>query len=106
MQVMKALISHPAERRRLSGPACVCVQVMIALASHLQQVESEKQKLRVQVRRLCQENAWLRDELASTQQRLQRSEQQCAALDEQKKHLEFMDEMKKYEQETAQVRPR
>ena len=77
---------------------------MIALASHLQQVESEKQKLRVQVRRLCQENAWLRDELASTQQRLQHSEQQCAALDEQKKHLEFMDEMNKYEHQTTQVR--
>jgi len=81
----------------------VLVQVMIALASHLQQVESEKQKLRSQVRRLVQENTWLRDELASTQQRLQRSEQQCAALEEQKKHLEFMDEMKKYEAESTQV---
>jgi len=82
----------------------VSIQVMIALASHLQQVESEKQKLRAQVRRLVQENTWLRDELANTQQRLQQSEQQCAALEEQKKHLEFMDEMKKYEVETAQVR--
>ena len=79
------------------------IQVMIALASHLQHVESEKQKLRAQVRRLCQENTWLRDELANTQQRLQQSEQQCAALEEQKKHLEFMDEMKKYEAGTAQV---
>ena len=78
---------------------------MIAFASHLQHVESDKQKLRVQVRRLCQENTWLRDELASTQQRLQQSEQHCAELEEQKKHLEFMDEMKKYEVETgAQVR--
>ena len=80
------------------------MQVMITLASHLQQMESEKQKLRAQVRRLIQENAWLRDELASTQQRLQHSEQHCAALEEQKKHLEFMDEMKKYELETSQVR--
>jgi len=45
------------------------------LANHLQIVEAEKQKLRAQVRRLVQENAWLRDELASTQQRLQTSEQ-------------------------------
>merc|ERR1719272_2626336 len=45
--------------------------VMVALASHLQAVEAEKQKLRSQVKRLCQENAWLRDELATTQQRLQ-----------------------------------
>jgi hypothetical protein len=29
------------------------------------------------VKRLCQENAWLRDELASTQQKLQTSEQAC-----------------------------
>ena len=45
--------------------------VMAALAGHLQAVEAEKQKLRSQVKRLCQENAWLRDELASTQQKLQ-----------------------------------
>ena len=48
---------------------------MLALASHLQTVEAEKQKQRAQVRRLCQENMWLRDELASTQQKLQSSEQ-------------------------------
>ncbi|KAG5278426.1 hypothetical protein AALO_G00098870 [Alosa alosa] len=35
-------------------------QVMMALSSHLSAVESEKQKLRAQVRRLCQENQWLR----------------------------------------------
>ena len=45
--------------------------VMAALAGHLQTMEAEKQKLRSQVKRLCQENAWLRDELASTQQKLQ-----------------------------------
>uniref|UniRef100_A0A671QK89 Kinesin light chain n=1 Tax=Sinocyclocheilus anshuiensis TaxID=1608454 RepID=A0A671QK89_9TELE len=42
-------------------------QVMMALSNHLNAVESEKQKLRAQVRRLCQENQWLRDELANTQ---------------------------------------
>ena len=71
---------------------------MMALASHLQHVEAEKQKLRAQVRRLCQENAWLRDELANTQQKLQQSEQRVATLDEEKKHLEFMNQMKKYDQ--------
>ena len=69
----------------------------MALASHLQYVEAEKQKLRAQVRRLCQENAWLRDELANTQQKLQISEQKVATLEEEKKHLEFMSEMKKYD---------
>lgn len=72
-------------------------QVMMALASHLQMVEAEKQKLRAQVRRLCQENAWLRDELANTQQKLQASEQGIAQLEEDKKHLEFMNSIKKFD---------
>jgi len=78
-------------------------EVMVALASHLQYTESEKQKLRAQVRRLCQENAWLRDELANTQQRLQLSEQKCATLEEEKSHLQFMNDMKKYDTGDAQV---
>uniref|UniRef100_UPI00358FDCC9 kinesin light chain 1-like isoform X1 n=1 Tax=Myxine glutinosa TaxID=7769 RepID=UPI00358FDCC9 len=76
-------------------------QVMVSLTNHLNTVESEKQKLRVQVRRLCQENAWLREELAGTQQRLQHSEQQVAQLEEEKKHLEFMNQMKKYDDEIS-----
>lgn len=74
---------------------------MMALASHLQYVEAEKQKLKAQVRRLCQENAWLRDELATTQQKLQSSEQNCAQLEEEKKHLEFMNSIKKYDSDKS-----
>ena len=55
------------------------------------------------MRRLCQENAWLRDELANTQQRLQQSEQKNATLEEEKKHLEFMNEMKKYDEDDNKV---
>ena len=47
---------------------------MMALAQHLQIVEAEKSKLKVQVKRLCQENSWLREELEQTQQKLQNSE--------------------------------
>ena len=54
------------------------------------------------MRRLCQENAWLRDELASTQHKLQSSEQSVAQLEEDKKHLEFMNSMKKYESEVTE----
>ena len=71
--------------------------VMMALATHLQNVEAEKQKLKTQVRRLHQENAWLRDELANTQQKFQASEQLVAQLEEEKKHLEFMASVKKYD---------
>lgn len=77
-------------------------QVLLALASHLQNVEAEKQKLRTQVRRLCQENAWLRDELANTQQKLQASEQAVALLDEQNKHLEFMASISKFDADKAE----
>lgn len=76
-------------------------QVMMALSNHLNAVESEKQKLRAQVRRLCQENQWLRDELANTQQKLQRSEQTVAQLEEEKKHLEFMNQLKKYDEDIS-----
>lgn len=77
----------------------------MALANHLQLIEAEKQKLRTQVRRLCQENAWLRDELASTQQRLQASEQTVAQLEEEKRHLEFMSSVSKYDQDINEDNP-
>lgn len=77
-------------------------QVMMALASHLQNIEAEKQKLKTQVRRLHQENAWLRDELANTQQKFQASEQLVAQLEEEKKHLEFMTSVKKYDENQDQ----
>lgn len=54
--------------------------MIVSLACHLNTVESEKQKLKAQVRRLCQENAWLRDELANTQQKLQMSEQKASVV--------------------------
>ncbi|XP_072232630.1 kinesin light chain 2 isoform X2 [Leuresthes tenuis] len=76
-------------------------QVIIALSSHLSAVESEKQKLRAQVRRLCQENQWLRDELAGTQHKLQCSEQSVAQLEEEKKHLEFMNQIKKFDDDVS-----
>lgn len=74
-------------------------QVMMALCNHLTSVEAERQKLKAQVRRLCQENAWLREELSSTQQLLQLSEQNVVQLDEEKKHLEYMNSLKIYEED-------
>ncbi|KAM7398892.1 hypothetical protein PAMP_018197 [Pampus punctatissimus] len=52
-----------------------------------------------QVRRLCQENQWLRDELAGAQQRLQEKEQEVVTLEEQNRHLQFMSSIRKYDQE-------
>ncbi|XP_061574846.1 kinesin light chain 3 [Cololabis saira] len=74
-------------------------EVMMALSAHLGSLEAEKQKLRAQVRRLCQENQWLRDELASAQQRLQDREQEVVTLEEQNRHLQFMASIRKYDQD-------
>ncbi|EHB18728.1 Kinesin light chain 4 [Heterocephalus glaber] len=74
-------------------------QVMLALASHLNTVESEKQKVRAQVQWLCQENQWLRDELAGMQQHLQCSEQAVAQLGEEKKQLEFLGQLRHYDED-------
>ncbi|KAM3616228.1 uncharacterized protein V6R79_014640 [Siganus canaliculatus] len=78
-------------------------QVMMALSAHLGSLEAEKQKLRAQVRRLCQENQWLRDELAGAQQRLQDREQDVVSLEEQNKHLQFMSSIRKYDVDEPQV---
>jgi len=83
-------------------------QVMVALSGHLQTVEAEKKKLRAQVRRLCEENAWLRDELANTQLKLQQSEEKVATLEEEKKHLEYMNSLKVFDdqKETSEEKKR
>ncbi|TKR70333.1 hypothetical protein L596_022372 [Steinernema carpocapsae] len=72
-------------------------QVMMELAHHLQNIEADKQRLKSQVRRLCQENAWLRDELTSSRQQLQVTVQQTAQLDEENKHLAFMNSIKHFD---------
>lgn len=84
-----------------SDPLPLLPQVILALSSHLGAVESEKQKLRAQVRRLVQENQWLREELAGTQQKLQRSEQAVAQLEEEKQHLLFMSQIRKLDEDPS-----
>ncbi|KAG9510060.1 hypothetical protein GZH46_01407, partial [Fragariocoptes setiger] len=68
--------------------------VMIALSQHLLNVEAEKDKLRAQCKRLSQENAWLRDELALTNRKLEESEKDKVSLASDLEHLKFMDSLK------------
>jgi kinesin light chain len=70
---------------------------MMQLGNHLQNLEAEKQKLRTQVKRLCQENAWLRDELASSQKKLHECEQANAAYSVEIEHLKFLKDVKQYD---------
>uniref|UniRef100_A0A7E4W8D8 Kinesin light chain n=1 Tax=Panagrellus redivivus TaxID=6233 RepID=A0A7E4W8D8_PANRE len=72
-------------------------QVMMALASHLQHQEAEKQKYKAHIRQLYQEIAWLRDEQGTTLQSLNKAEQRVAQLEEENKHLSFMNSLKKYD---------
>jgi kinesin light chain len=70
---------------------------MMQLGNHLQNLEAEKHKLRTQVKRLCQENAWLRDELASSQKKLHDCEQSNASYSVELEHLKFLKEVKQYD---------
>ena len=77
-------------------------QVMMQLGNHLQNLEAEKHKLRTQVKRLCQENAWLRDELAATQKKLHECEQTNASYSVEIEHLKFLKEVKQYDVDSGQ----
>lgn len=100
LQVAEAVITGKVMARVLTL-VWLAAQVILALSSHLGAVESEKQKLRAQVRRLVQENQWLREELAGTQQKLQRSEQAVAQLEEEKQHLLFMSQIRKLDEDAS-----
>ena len=82
--------------------------VLIQLSTYVQSIEAEKQKIKSQVKRLCQENAWLRDELAASQKKLQESEQRSAQIEVELSHLTFLKELKKFDDEstsTSQQQP-
>ncbi|XP_036601369.1 kinesin light chain 3 [Trichosurus vulpecula] len=72
-------------------------QVLLALSTHVGALEAEKQRLRAQARRLAQENAWLQEELEETRKRLQASEETVAQLEEEKSHLEFLGQLRRYD---------
>ena len=72
-------------------------EMMVTLSCHLNSLESDKQKSKALIKRLCQENAWLRDELAGTQSKLQKAEQSIVQLEEEKSHLEFLKSIRKYD---------
>ena len=79
-------------------------EMMVSLSCHLNSLESDRQRSKALIKRLCQENAWLRDELANTQNKLQMSEQKVVELEEENKHLEFMKSVKKYDDENSDAK--
>ncbi|XP_065919419.1 kinesin light chain-like [Dysidea avara] len=65
-------------------------KLLVAIANHLNVIESEKHMLKAQVRRLADENNWLRKELNETQQQLQDVEVELATLKEEKEYKQFL----------------
>lgn len=62
-------------------------QFMIEIKHHLYSVEGEKHKLRAQAKRLSEENAWLRDELSKTHQKLIEAEKDKITMEVEIKSL-------------------
>lgn len=60
------------------------------LANYVNSLESDKQKLKAQVKRLCSENNWLRQELTNHQQLLQEAEISLSKVREEKEQIEFL----------------
>ncbi|VDL78032.1 unnamed protein product [Nippostrongylus brasiliensis] len=67
------------------------------ISDNVTSISSGLEEVTAQRRRLCQENAWLRDELSSTQIKLQTSEQRVATLEEENKHLKYMNSIKQFD---------
>ena len=78
-------------------------QMMMQLSMHFQNLEAEKQKLRSQVKRLCQENAWLRDELGLTQKKFHECEQTNASYSVEIEHLKFLKNVKQFDTDNNQM---
>ena len=76
---------------------------MSALQSFVQCIEAEQARQKAQIQGMCRENAWLRDELATTELRLQQSEQRCATLDQENLHLRFLSDLRTYEAQSAET---
>ncbi len=63
---------------------------MLLLANYVSALEADKAKLRAQVKRLCSENNWLRDELTQAQTLLGETEIALAKTREEKEGTEFL----------------
>ncbi|KAI5101054.1 kinesin light chain 4, partial [Silurus meridionalis] len=71
-------------------------KVMTALAANLRELELEKCELQLQVCQLEQEKMQLKEHVNYVQEKLQTSEQNFAQVEEEKNHLQFMNELKQY----------
>lgn len=78
--------------------------VILALAGHFDMLEADRTLARLEMRRMQDENEWLREELEDTEKRLEDALAMLAGLEEEKNHWNFMEEVRKAEQE-VDLRP-
>ena len=63
--------------------------MLLVLVQYINGLDGDKHRLKAQVRRLADENNWLRQELQKMQQQLQDVESEAYKLKEEKQHLEY-----------------
>ena len=68
--------------------------VMLSLAAHFDMLESERSITRMEMRRVKDENDWLREELEDTEKRLEEALSRLAGLEEEKKHWQFLEQVR------------
>jgi len=78
--------------------------VMLSLASHFDSMEAERCMAKMEMRRVKDENDWLREELEDTERRLEEALSRLAVIEEEKQQWLFMEQVRKSEQE-ADLRP-
>lgn len=78
--------------------------VMLSLAAHFDMLESERSITRMEMRRVKDENDWLREELEDTEKRLEEALSRLAGLEEEKKHWQFLEQTRRNEKE-ANLKP-
>ena len=66
------------------------LQLLSLVLQQFAALETQRDKLRAQVTRLCGENNWLRQELQKHQQQLSHAETELARVVEEKQHLEYL----------------
>lgn len=76
--------------------------VMLGLADHFNKLEADRSLTRMEMRRIQDENEWLREELGDTERRLEEALASLATIQEEKKQWLFMEEVRKTEVESSQ----
>lgn len=78
--------------------------VLLSLASHFDSLEAGRSLAKMEMRRVKDENDWLREELEDTERRLEEATSKLAVIQEEKKQWLFMEQVRRSELE-ADLRP-